>query len=787
MKALDRKLLRDLMQMKGQALAISLVMACGVATFVLSLTTLGSLRNSQQTYYDRYHFADVFARVKRAPHSLAERIAEIPGVGSVQTRVVMDVTLDVPGVAEPATGRLISIPDRTTRGLNDIHLRSGRWFEPGRRGEVLVSEAFAEANHFKPGDEVKAILNGRLQPLKIVGIAMSPEYIYAIRPGELMPDDRRFGVFWMSATELAPAFNMEGAFNDVALSLTPGASEAEVIQRLDRLLDPYGCAGAYGRSEQISNKFVSNELTQLKSMAMVAPTIFLSVAAFLLNVVLSRIVNTQREQIAALRAFGYTRLQVGLHFLKLIFLLVFLGWVIGTIAGAYLGHEMTGMYAMFFRFPVFDYQFDMAIAFLALLVAGSAATLGALAAVRRAAIMPPAEAMRPEPPAKYRRTILERLGLSRFISQAMRIVLRNLERQPFRSLMTVVGIALATSVLVLGSFIQDVTEYVIDFQFTTVQRQDATITFIEPSSSAVLHEVRNMPGVIDAEPFRSVPVRMRVGHRARRLAIMGLDPQMRLFRVLDTSERLVPLPDDGLVMSDKLADLLSVKVGDVVTLEVLEGERPVRAVAVAAIMTDYTEASAYMSIAALNRLLREGDCISGAFLTLDVQERGKLYTKLKEMPKVAGVSIKEAALRSFQHTLEENLLRMRTINVIFACIIAFGVVYNSARISLAERSRELATLRVMGFTRGEISAILLGELAVLTLVAIPLGLVMGSGLAKIATVTLETETQRFPYVVNDATYAFAATITLLAACLSGLVVRRRLDDLNLVAVLKSRE
>jgi putative ABC transport system permease protein len=787
MRALDRKLIRDLLQMKGQALAISLVMACGVATFVLSLTTLGSLRNSQQTYYDRYHFADVFAHVKRAPNSLTERIADIPGVGAVQTRVVMDVTLDVPGVPEPATGRLISIPDRTARGLNDIHLRSGRWVEPGRRGEVLVSEAFADANGFKPGDEVKAILNGKLQPLKIVGIALSPEYIYAIRPGELMPDDRRFGIFWMSATELAPAFNMEGAFNDVALSLTPGASEADVIQRLDRVLDPYGCAGSYGRSEQISNKFVSNELTQLRAMAMVAPSIFLSVAAFLLNIVLSRIVNTQREQIAALRAFGYARWQIGLHYLKMIFLLVFFGWVIGTIAGAYLGREMTGMYAMFFHFPIFDYQFDIGVALLALLVAGTAATLGALAAVRRAAIMPPAEAMRPEPPAKYRRTVLERLGLSRFLSQAMRMVLRNLERQPLRSLMTIIGIALATSVLVLGSFVQDVTEYVIDFQFSAVQRQDATITFIEPPSITVLHEVRNLPGVIDAEPFRSVAVRMRMGHRTRRLGIMGLDPGMRLFRVLDANEQLVPLPDDGLVISDKLADLLGVRVGDDVTLEVLEGERPVRTVPIAAIMVDYTEASAYMNIAALNRVLREGDCISGAFLTIDVQERGKLYTRLKEMPKVAGVSVKEAALRSFQHTLEENLLRMRTMNVIFACIIAFGVVYNSARISLAERSRELATLRVMGFTRREISTILLGELAVLTLVAIPLGLLMGSGLAKIATVALETETQKFPYVVYDSTYAFAATVTSLAACISALIVRRRLDELNLVAVLKSRE
>jgi putative ABC transport system permease protein len=325
MRALDRKLVRDLWQMKGQAVAIGLVIASGVAVFVMSLCTLGTLRKTQEAYYERYRFADVFAHLKRAPNSLAERIAELPGVARVQTRVVVNVTLDVEGMAEPAVGRLVSVPDRQAPGLNGLYLRSGRYVEPGRDGEVLVSEGFATAHCLRPGDRVLAVINGRRQQLRIVGVALSPEYVYQIREGDVLPDDRRYGVFWMGDTELASAFDMRGAFNDVALTLGPGASEPEVLRRLDRLTEAYGGLGAFGRADQPSHKFVSNEINKLRGMAMVVPAIFLSVAAFLLNVVLSRLIGTQREQIAALKAFGYTRWEVALHYLKLVLLIVTAG------------------------------------------------------------------------------------------------------------------------------------------------------------------------------------------------------------------------------------------------------------------------------------------------------------------------------------------------------------------------------------------------------------------------------------------------------------------------------
>jgi len=787
MSALDRKLVRDILQMKGQVLAICLVIACGVATFVMSLSALDALQNTQEKYYDRYRFAHVFATLKRAPLSLASRIQAIPGVSAVQTRVVRDVTLDVAGLNEPAVGRLISIPELRPPRLNAIYLRRGRMIEPGRSLEVLVSEGFADAHELNPGDKVIAIINGRKRDLKIVGVALSPEYVYQIRPGDLVPDDRRFGIFWMSRTALEAAFDMEGAFNDVTLSLMPGAVEEEVIARLDYLTEPYGGLGAYGRDDQVSNRFLSDEIKQLQTMGMLVPTIFLGVAAFLLNVVLSRIVSLQREQIAALKAFGYSNLAVGIHYQKLVLLVVIVGVILGTAMGAWLGYRVTQLYTKFYRFPLLEFQLPYRVVVLSLLISGGAATLGTINVIRRAVRLPPAEAMRPEPPSSFRPMLLERIGLTFILSPAMRMVLRNIERRPVKSFFSAFGMGLAIAILILGRFSADALDYLMEVTFDIAQQHDVSITFVEPTSARALYDVEHLPGVILAEPYRMVPARLQFGHRSKRAAITGLPPHPHLNRLIDSELQPIPIPPGGIVLNEKLAQLLGIRLGEMLTVHVLEGERPTRTIPVTGIAREFLGISAYMDIDALNRFMREGPTISGAYLATDQRYAEKLYYELKQTPRIAGVTVKDAAIRSFREIIAENMLQMQVFNVIFAMVIAFGVVYNTARIALSERARELASLRVLGFTRAEISAILLGELAILTLAALPLGLALGYGMARSIALSLNTEMYRIPFVIEPATYAFAVTVALVAAVLSGLIVRRRLDHLDLIAVLKTRE
>ncbi len=787
MNALDRKLFRDLSRMKGQALAIALVMGSGIAIYVMSAAAVESLESARSAYYDKCRFAQAFTHLKRAPNALVARIAEIPGVSQVDARIVVDVVLDAPGTPEPVTGRLISLPKGLHEGLNTLHLRKGRFIEPGRRGEAVVSEPFAEANGIGPGDRVRAVINGRLDYLHIVGVGISPEYIYQIRPGELLPDDKRFGVFWMDYEELAPAYDLDGAFNDVALTLAPDANEAEVLQHLDNLTERYGGLGAYGRDEQLSHRLISDEIQQLRATAVITPSIFLAVAAFIINVAMSRLVNTQREQIAALKAFGYTRREVGLHYLKLVLMIAVIGACIGSAAGIWLGNSLTDIYAQYFRFPSFEYHISSKAIFLAFFFAAAMSVLGTIGTVLRAMMLPPAEAMHPEAPGIYHQTFIERIGRRGMFSPPTIMILRQLQRRPVRAVLSCLGMAFSVALLVIGNFTVDIVNYTIDFQFFRTQRQDMTLTLVESRSLRGFHEIARLPGVTRAEPFRSAAVRLRLGHRSRRTAIMGLPQERTLYRLLDVDEREVAIPPSGIMMSEKLAEILGARIGDTVTVEVMEGERPVREVRITGLIRDFSGTSAYMDIHALNAMLSEGDVVSGAFLTTDATKLPALYKEIKETPLIAGASLKKAALVSFRETLAKNLLITTLFYVIFSCIVTFGVAYNSIEVTLSERSRELATLRVIGFTHAETSYILLGEITILTLAAIPLGLALGWALAALTVKALATETQRFPLVIESSTYAFAAVTVLLATAASALGARRKLKRLSLVAVLKARD
>jgi putative ABC transport system permease protein len=786
MRALDIKLVRDLRRMSGQVVAIALVIAAGTATFVMSVAVLDSLRSMQSSYYERYRFADVFVQMKRAPQAILERLAAIPGVRYAQGRLVREVTLDVQGLDDPATGRFIA-EIRDEPSLNARAIRMGRTFEPGSPVEAVVSEPFAQANGLLPGAKVSAVLNGRLQELTVVGIALSPEFVYQIRAGEILPDDRRFGVFWVSWELLANAFDMEGAFNDATLALDPDASVSEVLTHVDRITEPWGGFGAYARSEQTSHRYIDDELKQLRGMALIAPTIFLVVAAFLVNMVVARLVGTQREQIATLKAFGYTNRAVGAHYLKLVMSIVAAGVALGVAAGAFLAHDLIGVYARFFRFPIVVVKVDPAIVLVSLATSAAAGAAGVVDAVRRAVVIPPAGAMRPEAPARFASSTLERIGLRSMLGPTTRMILRQLEQRPVRTALSCIGIALAVGIMVLGSFVEDTIEFVIDHQFQRSQRQDLTITLSEVGPPGALHTIRDLPGVRSCEAFRSIAARVRSGHRSRRVGILGIEPGSRLWLQLDEDGRQVPVPQAGILLSEKLAEILGVRVGDRVTVEVLEGRRPVEEVPVVAVIRDFTGTNATMSLEALRRLTREEAAISGAFVACDERRVPELFEVLKSTPRVAGVSIKDASMRAFEDTVARSLLRMRFFNILFSSVIAFGVVYNSARVALSERARDFATLRILGFTRGEISAVMLGELAILGCVALPIGLGFGYAFAAFAIRMLETETHRFPLVIEASTYAYAAIVVIIAGILSALVVRRRLDRLDLVAVLKAQD
>ena len=787
MKALNTKLVRDLWHLRGQVFATALVVACGVASFVAMSSTYESLVASRDHYYSQYRFADVFAGLKRAPNSVGKQLSEIPGVSEVQTRVVAKVTLDLPDLPEPAQGRLVSVREDKQAGLNQLFLLRGRTLEPGRPNEVVISGAFADANRLNPGDTLQAVLNGRLRKLEIVGVALSPEYIYEIRPGDIFPDNRRFGILWMNQRAVASVFQMEDAFNDVAMTLAPQANEQGVIESVDLVLKQYGGFGAYGRSDQMSHRFINNELGELQVFGTVIPAIFLAVTAFLLHLVLSRLVAVERDQIGLLKAFGYSSKDIGWHYLKLSVAAILGGIVIGVALGAWLGQGMNDLYGDFFHFPIVYFKLSFAIVFWSVMISIAAAAIGAMSAVKSAVELPAAEAMRPEPPANFHAGFVESLGLQRALSAEARIVIRNIVRRPVKSFMSAVGISFSIALLFIGFYFYDAINMIVAVQFENVQREDVDVSFSESRPGRAALELASLPGVSRVETYRTVPAILRSANRTRRVAIMGLSDDAELRRVVDKDLNKIALPSEGIVLGVTVADSLGVTKGDRITVEVTEGPRPVREIEVTAVVEELLGLGTYMDLRALNRLMREGDTISGAFLSVDQKHQQGLYSELKRTPGVSGVGLSKAALESFNETIAKTIGTSTVFMIGFACIIAFGVVYNGARIALAERGRELASLRVLGFTQTEIGKMLLGEQGVLTVAARPIGFAVGFGTCFLITKVIDAEIVRLPMVLSTQTFFYSAVIVVAASVISGILVALRIRGMDLVAVLKTRE
>ncbi len=774
--------------MRGMAAAIALVLIGGVSTFVMSLATYDSLKLTRELYYRDHRFAEVFASLERAPEAVADRVRDIAGVNAVETRVVAAANLDIEDFDDPVTARLVSVPDYDEPLLNIPYIKRGRTIAPRSDDEVLVSEEFALAHGFEPGDRLAATIKGRRHKLTIVGIALSPEYMYAIPPGGFFPDHERFAILWMGREGLATAFEMDGAFNDVSMTLQKGARAQDVIDRLDQILDRYGGLGAYDREDQFSHRFITEELSQLEVMATIFPVIFLGVAAFLLNVVIGRLVALERDQIATLKAFGYSTFDVGLHYTKLVLAITAMGIVGGVFLGAWFARGLGHVYATFYSFPWIRFRFEPEIIAAAVAVACVAALVGTLRSVRRAAAVPPAEGMRPEPPAEYRATLLERIGLAHRLSEPTRMILRHVARQPAKAGLTIAGIAASCGILMITNFQRDAVDFMVEVQYGKSQREDLTVLFTEATPRRALYSLTSLPGVESAEGFRAVPALLRHGHFSYRTSVDGIETGGDLQRVLDADFRRVTIPKQGVVLTDYLAsDILHIEPGQTLTVEVLEGRRPVFEVPVAGVTRQYLGVNAYMQRDALNRLMREGPAISGAYLAADAETRNELYRRFKEMPQVAGTVVRETAMEQFNEMLEESILYFAFITALLGAFIAFGVVYNSARISLSERSRELASLRVLGFTRGEIAYILLGELGLLTVVALPVGFVFGNILSGYLAHEISSDLYRVPLVVEPATYSLATLIIVGSLALSAWPVWRELTRLDLSEALKSRE
>jgi putative ABC transport system permease protein len=789
---LHTKLWRDLTRLRAQVLTIAMVVAIGVSGFVGMFAVHESLKTSRDAFYRDNRLADVFASVKRAPIHLRERLAALDGVAEVRLDVLFDAQIDLPGVLPPVTGRFIALDlshaHAGRQGLNALTLKQGRWPERANAQgalEALVSDRFAAARQLKPGDVVHAILNGRRERIHLVGTAATPEYVFASQGGA--PDDSAFGIWWVDGLRLTEQFDMEGAFNQASLSLTGTVPEQAVLTQVDRLLAPYGSIGAVGRDDQLSAKIVSDELASLKVMGTVLPAIFLAVAMFILNVVLSRQVATQRSQIAALKALGYSDGAIAWHYIQLALVIAGLGVLAGLGLSELIGRGMLSLYDEVFRFNGLAYATSPWLVIGSTVIAALAAAAGTWTAIHAVVRLRPAQAMQPPTPPAYSTTLVERLGLSRFLSTGARMVVRQVERRPLRAVFTITGIALAVALQISGAFWLDAIAHIVDVQFRQVQQGDVLVSFRRPVPPTVVQNLQRLPGVIDAEPYRTEPVTVSLRGRSEDTALSGYRGNAQLLRLVDEQRGAVAMPPHGVVLSGLLARELGARVGDRVRIEFRLWNRRQVDVVVVDIVQSMFGKLLYMDLAAMNRLAGDGDGVAAAALQVDPAAMTAFWGAVKAAPTIASVFDKAGSLEAFAERTSKNMGVFSSILTLFAVAMAVGIIYNAARISLSERAWELASLRVLGMTRAEVSVLLLAELGAELLIALPLGALLGWGLASAMMALMASDAIDFPVVIEPSTYASAALIVLAAGVASALLVRRQIDRLDLVSVLKVRE
>ncbi|MDD7971460.1 ABC transporter permease [Roseinatronobacter alkalisoli] len=786
-RVLDRKLLRDLRQIWAQTLAIALVLGCGIMVMVAAYGTQRSLVETQAAYYDRHRFADLFVAATRVPVTRLAELADIDHVAQVDGRISFHAVLDIDGMQAPAVGQVLSLAADAGQGLNVPLLRHGRLPDPDRLDEVALNESFAQAHDLVPGSRFRAVLNGQLRELQVTGWLLSPEFIYTMAPGTIMPDDRRFGLIWMNEAAAAAAMDMQGAVNDIALRLMRGADARAVIAQVDSVLDPFGGTGAHGRDRQTSHAFLDSELTQLDALARFLPPVFLVVAAFLVNMVLGRLIAMERAQIGLMRALGYRRAEIGLHYLKLAGMIGLLGVGLGWGGGLLLREGMLLLYVEFFRFPFLIRDPALGAMGLSGALALAAVLAGAARAVAAAIRLPPAEAMSPPAPPSFGRGRIDRAIAALRLRQTSMMILRSVLRWPGRAAITLLGVSTSVGVLVASYFLFDAIDVVRDRVFQQGNRQHVTLTLARDAPDSVLLDALTLPGVTSVQGGYALPVRLVNGHRSRQTAVIAQFEGAELAQVMDDEQGVITLSDRGLVLPELVARHLRISAGDSVQLDLLVPPRDTLTLPVTAIIRQGMGSEAHIAAPALFAAMRVAPRVNQIHLRIDPQQMPALQARIKSLPTVAGFADWEELRAQFDASLQEGMLTMVMIYTLIGVLIAIGVVYNAARIQLSERSHELASLRVLGFTRAEVGFVLIGEMMLLTLLAVPLGWVMGYAFAQGMVDAISTDVVQLPFVISRRTYALAALVVVGASLAAVLLVRRRLDRVDLVSALKARD
>jgi putative ABC transport system permease protein len=791
-RALDRKLLREFSRAKGLLLAITSIVIIGVTCFVTMQSAYHNLNEAKSRYYRQCRMADFWIEVKKVPLSELEPVARLPGISEIHPRIQFYATVDLEGVERPLNAAVVSLPERRDRVINDIVLRRGDYFTDRRDNEVIVTASFARAHGLRPGQWIHLLLNNRRQEMFVVGTALGSEFTYMLAPGAIMPDPKQFGVFYIKRKFAEEVFDFQSAANQIVGHLTPNERDHpdEVLRRAETLLEPYGVFTTTPLKLQASNQYLSNEIEGLRVFAVFMPVVFLGAAALILNVLIMRLARQQRVVIGTLKALGYSDRQVFAHFIQFGLGVGLVGGLVGSVLGYWLAAGMTRMYQQFFEFPDLYNGFYPYVYAVALAVSLLCALAGCLFGARSTLRLKPAEAMRPAPPRRGGKILLERLdALWRRLGTGWRMALRGIFRNRLRTAAGIFAAMMGTSLLVTGFMMNEGSHYLLDFQFFRVMRSDVDLAFRDQQGWDAWLEVRQLPGMDFAEPRLQVACTLVNGPYRRKSGVTGLLPSARLTVPRDRQGEAIELPEVGLVIDRRLSQLMHLAAGDMVTLIPVRGDRrPVR-VPVQAIADSYLGLTAYAQIGYLSRLVGEELAVTEVQLATDrdTESRTQLYRQLQRLPGVQSISLRSDMIKNLVATMLETQYLFIGVWILFAGVLFFGSVLNASLVSLAERQREVGTLIALGYSRWQVGAMFMRESLVTNVAGTLIGFPIGYALTVLMVYAYENDVIRLPLLCPPSIWLWTIILSTLFALAAHGVVQWRIFRLDYLESLKVQE
>ncbi|MFN8577474.1 MAG: FtsX-like permease family protein [Candidatus Sericytochromatia bacterium] len=780
MKALDKKLLRELWKIKGQVLAVSIVIACGVAVYIAFFSAFLNLNLTRDSYYKEYRFHDFSITLEKAPINSIFKIQNINGIKEASGRISKDVSINIKEQDELKSGRIISLPDKNNI-IDNIYLMSGRKINHSELNECITDDKFFIANNLKLNEFISVTSNGKKQNLKIVGTVKSPEYVYSIRnASEIIPNPEKFGVIWVNKKWAEGTFNLNGFYNELIAEINESENIDTIIDSTEKQLEPYGIYSKIKRKDQLSNWMLTSELEQLAVTSKVTPSIFLFVASIILIIVISRMVKKEKTYIGLLKAYGYSNLEVSLHYIKYSFIIGIIGGLLGGVLGQYLSYGLMGLYSKFYSFPELIYKFYPSLFFIGIIISISSCLFSSLFAISSVIEITPVDAMKENTSIVVVKTPFEKIEfIWEHISFIDKIIIRNIWRYPLRSAFTALGVMLSTAILFLGYFQSDAVKFLMEHQFNKVQKEDLKISFYTERDKRAYYESLRFPYVRKVEEMLIYPFEVKNKWYKKQMVIYGLKENSKLYNLINNDGQYINVPEYGIYLSEMVAKQLHVKKGDKITLIPLMGNQAKKEkyVTISGIVQQYLGVGMYMNIDTLSRLLGNSKIINTLLLKLeDQKDLSKLNKYLKKIPIISSVEVKKDSVENFNKNTADSMKSSNFILSLFAGVIAISVIYNSTVINITEREKEIASLQVLGFNESEVGKIVFSENIILSFIGMFLGLPLGYYMCKSMTTAYDTEYFRIPFIINNSTYILCASFISFFVIITNLFKKENLSN-----------